>query len=80
MTETARALIAELETLPEAEQEEQAASYLEDLRKRKEEMEKGEMEPYASFTYLQEANLDLPPDYSETYERHLYGRGMKDDA
>lgn len=78
MTETAKKLIAELEKLPEEQQEERAKSYLEDLRHRTTAQETqaeahGKAELYEPFKVLQEADLDLPPDYSETYEEHLYG-------
>lgn len=80
MTDTARKLVAELEAelerLPEEEQEARAASYLEDLRQRREKP----VEPYSSFTFLQEANLDLPADYSETYEERLYGKRGEDNG
>jgi hypothetical protein len=75
MTKTTRKLITELEEtiqrLPEEEQKERVASYLADAKQR--EHEDAEVEPYSSFTFLEEANLDLPEDYSETYEEHLYG-------
>lgn len=80
MTEIAQKLIKELERLPKEEQEERVASYLEDLQRRQQareepaEGEDGATEPYASFRFLREANLDLPPDFSVTYERALYGR------
>ena len=79
MTETIQRLIEELERLPEKEQEERASSYLEDLHRRKRASNKpvGEREEgglYESFAILREANLDLPPDFSVTYERELYGR------
>ena len=77
MTETAQKLIEELERLPEAEQEERASSYLEDLQRRKQASEEPvaeEQKLYEPFAILLEANLDLPPDASVTYERELYGR------
>ncbi len=80
MTQTARALMEELERLPEAEQEERAASYLKDLQRRKRapadkagEQQQEKPTLYAPFEMLLRADLDLPPDYSETYEEHLYG-------
>ncbi len=79
MTQTTKRLITELQELPDAEQEAVAASFLEELRRRWKEKE-AEAEPYSSFTYLQEANIELPPDYSETYEERLYGRGVRDNA
>ena len=78
MTKTAQKLFEELERLPADEQEERASSYLEDLKRRKgareERLGEGEKELYEPFAVLLEANLDLPPDASVTYERELYGR------
>lgn len=78
MTKTTRKLITELEEaikrLPEDQQEARVASYLADA-KQLEEKQETEFEAYSSFTFLEEANLDLPADYSETYEKHLYGKG-----
>ena len=78
MTETIRRLIEELERLPEKEQEERASSYLEDLQRRRQargEPGAGEDEVlYEPFAILLEANLDLPPNASVTYEREIYGR------
>ncbi len=77
MTRTAKKLIAELEQLPEEEQEARAASYLEDLRRRmgaQEQQAEEKPKLYEPFRVLREANLDLRPDASVTYERDLYGR------
>lgn len=82
VTETAKKLIAEfekeLEELPEEEQEEFAASYLQDLRRRKQQNERrptdqGEDTLYEPFRIMLDADLDLPSNYSETCEEHLYG-------
>lgn len=82
MTETARKLITELEEaiqrLPEEEQEDRIAAYLADAKRRQKEQD-AEFEPYSSFTFLEGANLDLPADYSETYEDHLYGKRAAGD-
>lgn len=57
--------------LPDEEQDRIAARILKEMTLE----ERGEAaEPYASFRFLREANLDLPPDASVTYERELYGR------
>ena len=89
MTHTTRKLITELEEtikrLPEKEQEERVASYLEDLHRRvqaKESSQKPDQEDdalYGPFQVMLDANLDLPADYSETYEEHLYGTEKQDD-
>ena len=74
MTKTAQKLIEELEALPENEQEEYAESLLRDLRRRKQKKERepeeeaGEL--YEPFQIMLDADLDLPSDYSETYEEH----------
>lgn len=78
MTKTAKKLMEELEKLPDDEQEAWAASHLEELRLRTQHAEgkvagEGTGELYEPFQLLQEANLDLPSDYSETYEQRLYG-------
>ena len=77
MTEKAKKLIEELEALPKDKQKEYAGSLLQDLRRRKQkkdrepEEETGEL--YEPFQIMLDADLDLPSDYSETYEEHLYG-------
>jgi len=82
MTERTRKLIdeleAELETLPEKEQERRVTSYLQDLRRRKQQSEQGasnqgEDTLYEPFRIMLASDLDLPSNYSETYEEHLYG-------
>jgi hypothetical protein len=82
MTERTRKLIdeleAELETLPEKEQERRVTSYLQDLRRRKQQSEQrasnqGEDTLYEPFRIMLESDLDLPSNYSEMYEEHLYG-------
>jgi hypothetical protein len=82
MTTTARKLIDELEDelakLPEKEQEACVSTYLEDIHQRQKK-ETEEKEPYSFFKVLMDADLDLPPDYSETYEEHLYGIEKQDD-
>jgi uncharacterized protein (DUF2384 family) len=83
MTKTAQKLIAELEKLPEEEQEEYAKSPLRDLRRRKQKKERepeeetGEL--YEPFRIMLDADLDFPSDYSETYEEHLYGAQKQDE-
>lgn len=83
MTETAKKIIAEfereLDELPEEEQEEFAASYLEDLRRRKQQKKTGQAEPYASFQVLKAAKFTGRPDESTTYERELYGLDGDDE-
>jgi hypothetical protein len=83
MTEKAKKLIEELEALPENEQEEYAESLLQDLRRRKQKREQrsGEEtgELYEPFQIMLDADLDLPSDYSETYEEHLYGAQKQDE-
>lgn len=88
MTETAKKLIdeleKELEELPEEEQEAFATSYLQDLRRHKQRNEQrptGQKEEmlYEPFRIMLDADLDLPSDYSETYEDHLYGAYKRDD-
>ena len=83
MTKKAKKLIEELEALPENEQEEYAESLLRDLRRRKQKKERepeeeaGEL--YEPFRIMLDADLDLPSDYSETYEEHLYGAQKQDE-
>ena len=83
LTEKAKKLIEELEALPENEQEEYAESLLRDLRRRKQqkrqesEEETGEL--YEPFQIMLDADLDLPSDYSETYEERLYGAQEQDE-
>jgi hypothetical protein len=84
MTTKAKELLDELERelneLPEDEQIECATSYLNDLRRRKEEDANGEDESlYEPFQIMIDADLDLPPDYSEGYEEHLYGSQKEDE-
>jgi hypothetical protein len=83
MTEKAKKLIEELEALPENEQEEYAESLLQDLRRRKQKKEQrsgeGAGELYEPFQIMLDADLDLPSDYSETYEEHLYGAQKQDE-
>lgn len=73
MTKTAQKLIAELEKLPEEEQEELAASVLEELRQRKEREEASEEDPYSWLKIMRDAKLSGPEDASVTYEQKLYG-------
>ena len=83
MTKKAKKLIEELEALPENEQDEYAESLLRDLRRRKQQKEQesgeGSGELYEPFQIVLDANLDLPSDYSETYEEHLYGAQKQDE-
>ena len=71
MTKTAQKLIEELEKLPEEEQEELAASVLEELRQRKEREEVSEEDPYSWLKVLRNAKLSGPEDASVTYEQKL---------
>ena len=76
MTDTARKLIGDLEDalerLPDGEQEERVASYLNDLQQRKQE-ERTEEDPYSALKILRDAKLPGPEDASVTYEEKLYG-------
>ena len=80
MTDTVKRIIDELEDeleeLPEEQQEAVVTSYLRDLRRRKQQREQGRREEentlYEPFQIMLDADLDLPSDYSETYEEHLY--------
>ena len=74
MTDLMQTLIDRLQRVPPAEQDAVAARLMEDLPATERHAEGGEIEPYASFKLLREADLDLPPDASVTYERALYGR------
>ena len=78
MTALMQTLIDRLQQVPSEEQDAVAARLMEDLPAAHAAQpcaeEEGEIEPYASFKFLQEADLDLPPDASVTYERALYGR------
>lgn len=87
MTDTVKRIIGELESeldeLPEEEQEAVLTSYLRDLRRRKRQRERGQSAEenalYEPFRIMLDADLDLPSDYSETYEEHLYGPHGSDD-
>ena len=80
MTDTVKRIIDELEDeleeLPEEQQEAVVTSYLRDLRRRKRQREQGQREEentlYEPFQIMLDADLDLPSDYSETYEENLY--------
>jgi hypothetical protein len=74
MTKKAQKLMAELEKLPEEEQEELAASALERLRQRKEREKVSEEDPYSWLKVLRDAKLSGPEDASVTYEQKLYGQ------
>ncbi len=76
MTQLMKTLVEKLQALPEEEQEEVAASLLEQLEP---EEEQGEVEPYASFKVLREAKLPGPSDASVRYERDLYGGEIEDE-
>ncbi|PSQ99580.1 MAG: hypothetical protein BRD48_03680 [Bacteroidetes bacterium QS_9_68_14] len=78
MTDTVQRLIDELEALPDEKQEEWAASYLEDLRRRGEKSNADE-DPYSALKILRDARLDGPEDASVTYEEKLYGLTTEDD-
>ena len=73
MTKSAQKLIAELERLPEEEQEELAASVLEELKQRREREKESEEDPYSWLKILRDAKLSGPEDASVTYEQKLYG-------
>ena len=87
MTDTVKRIIGELEDeldeLPEEQQEAVMTSYLRDLLRRKRQREQGQREEentlYEPFQIMLDADLDLPSDYSETYEEHLYGAHETDD-
>jgi hypothetical protein len=83
MTKKVKEIKRELEKLPEKKQEEYAESLLRDLRRRKQQkrQESGEEtgELYEPFRIMLDADLDLPSDYSETYEEHLYGAQKQDE-
>ena len=74
MTKTAQKLIAELEKLPEDQQEELAVSVLKELRQRKEREEVSEEDPYSWLKVLRNAKLSGPEDASVTYEKKLFGQ------
>ena len=77
MTKTTRELLskleAELEKLPEDEQEAWAAFHLEELQRQKAADEKPHRERYSFFRVLREAKRPGPKDASMTYEQELYG-------
>jgi hypothetical protein len=77
MTDTTRKLLdelkEELKKLPEEEQEELAASVLEELRQRREREKESEEDPYSWLKILRDAKLSGPEDASVTYEQKLYG-------
>ena len=85
MTKTAQKLVSELETvleqLPEEEQEERVSSYLADLHQRVKGEKHDQQEDvlYEPFQLMLNADLDMPSDYSETYEERLYGIHKRDD-
>jgi hypothetical protein len=77
MTETAERILNEIDALPEDEREEVVAALLARLQTRTEEASSEEQDDdsmYASFQVLADAQLQLSPDASETYEDELYGR------
>lgn len=69
----------ELDELPAEKQVEYATSYLNDLRRRKQQAKADRAEPYSSFRVLKEATFSGEPDESTAYERKLYGLN-KDDG
>ena len=73
MTQLMRQLIDSLRSVPEAEQDDVAGPFIEVLNSRQGSADR-EDRPYVSFELLSEADLDLDPDYSQTYEHALYGR------
>jgi hypothetical protein len=40
---------------------------------------RGECDPYAWLDFLESANLDGPPDWSERLHEYLYGEGARRD-
>lgn len=76
MTEYTEELIEEfereLEKLSEEEQERCVASYLEDLRQRRE-SEDPQEDAYSALKILRDAKLTGSEDASVTYEKKLYG-------
>lgn len=78
MTDTTRRLVAALERLPDDEQDEAAASFLQRLQRQEEPRRSEEEALYEPFRVMLGAKLDLPSDYSETYEEHLYGSAETD--
>lgn len=74
MTTLMRQLIQRLRAVPEEQQDDVASSLIDVVEARRKPADKSEVEPYASFRFLREAKLSLPPDASVTYERDLYGR------
>jgi len=88
MTETVKKIMGklekELEELPEEEQETFATSCLHDLRRRKHQTERDGVDQeedtlYEPFRIMLNSDLDLPSNYSETYEEHLYGGKKQSD-
>lgn len=74
MTDTSRQLMKALERLPEDEQDRLAASLLARIDRPEQSSEAEQEKPlYEPFRVALEADLDLPDDYSETYEEDLYG-------
>lgn len=82
MTDTLKTAIEALEQLPEDEQENWGTFILGffKLKQGAKKKHAAQAEPYSSFVMLKDANLDLPADYSVTYERALYGRESDLDA
>ncbi len=83
MSDPVSTLIEALNELPEEERRQRAATYLEDLRRYHKKHPKSDDENseslYEPFQMLIEAELDLPADYSETYEERLYGIRKDED-
>jgi len=78
MTKKAKKLIEELKKLSEEEREGYAKSLLQNLRRRKQQKEDGQAQPYASFQVLRNAKIEGQPDESTTYEDALYGLNEDD--
>lgn len=77
MTETAERLLNEIDQLPADKREEVIAALLARLQsqtKKERREEQNDDSMYASFQVLADAQLQLSPDASETYEDELYGR------
>ena len=82
MTDTLKTAMQALEQLPVDEQENWGTFILGFFKLKQEAAREvsEQVQPYASFAMLRDADLDLPADYSATYERTLYGREDDLDA
>lgn len=83
MTNTLKIAVEELSKRPKEVQESWGTAILKGLgiyRVPEQESTEEAAEPYSSFKFLQEADVELSPDASVTYERDLYGREDDIDA